>query len=134
MTSNFIVALLAFAGHLAVALALTAGFVILYCWLTPHAEVALITAGNTAAALGLIGAIVGFAIVLSRAITVSETIGETIVWGLIALVVQIAGHYVLRMLLPKLHLDIEQGSYTAATLTAGTAVALGMINAASMTP
>ena len=134
MSDTFLAALGAFLSHLAVGLALTAGFLVVYIRLTPHAEVRLMREGNTAAAIGLIGALIGFAIVLSRAIAVSNGLGETIVWGVIALVVQIAGHYALRLAEPRLHVHIEQGSMTAATVTAGTAVALGLINAASMTP
>ncbi len=134
MAVEFLTALAAFASHLAVAIGLTVAFVIGYCWLTPHGEVRLIRSGNTAAAVGLMGALVGFALALSRAISFSAGLGETIVWGAIALLVQIAGHYALRLVLPKLHVEIEQGSFTAATVTAGTAIALGLLNAASMTP
>lgn len=134
MAVEFVAALAAFAVHLAVAIGLTVAFIAAYCWLTPHQEVQLVRSGNAAAALGLMGALVGFAIVLSRSISISTSIGETVVWGLIALIVQIVGHYALRLLLPKLHMDIEGGSFAAATVTAGTAIALGLLNAASMTP
>jgi putative membrane protein len=80
------------------------------------------------------GALVGFAIVLSRAIVVSHDIWETLVWGLIALVVQAAGHWALSRYLPRLYAAIEEGDMAAGVMKAGVAVALGLLSAASMTP
>lgn len=78
---DFLGALLAFLAHLVLAIVLTAIFLMAYVRTTPHAEHELIRKGNAAAALGLVGALVGFAIVLSRAIMVSQGIGETLVWA-----------------------------------------------------
>lgn len=131
---EFLMALLAFVAHLALAIALSAIFVVAYVRTTPHQEHELIRKGNAAAALGLIGALVGFAIVLSRAIVISHGIGETLVWGLIGLVVQVAGHWALSRFLPRLYAAIEEGDLAAGIMKAGVAVGLGMLNAASMTP
>lgn len=134
MDPVFLTALAAFVGHLLLGLVLVGLFIGVFTWLTPLEEIRLIREGNTAAALGLMGATIGFAIALSRAISVSNGIAETLVWGVIALVVQVAGHYALRLLEPRLHVAIEQGSFTAATMTGGMGIVMGLINAASMTP
>lgn len=131
---EFLTALLAFLAHLALAIVLSAIFLVAYVRTTPHQEHELIRKGNAAAALGLMGALVGFAIVLSRAIVISHGIGETLVWGGIGLVVQVAGHWALSRFLPRLYAAIEEGDMAAGVMKAGIAVALGMLNAASMTP
>ena len=132
--NEFLMALVAFLSHLALALLLAAIFLLAYVRTTPHQEHELIRKGNAAAALGLVGALVGFAIVLSRAIVVSHGIGETFVWGVIGLLVQVAGHWVLSRCLPRLYQAIEEGDLAAGIMKAGVAIALGLINAACMTP
>ena len=131
---DFLTALLAFVAHLAVALGLASVFLLAYVRTTPHQEHELIRKGNAAAALGLVGALIGFAIVLARAITVSHGLGETLVWGLIGLVIQAVGHWALARYLPRLYAAIEEGDMAAGIMKAGVAVALGLVNAACMTP
>lgn len=131
---EFLTSVLAFLAHLFVAIGLIGAFFFIYVRTTPHEEHELIRKGNAAAALGLVGALIGFAIVLARAITVSNGIGETLVWGLIGLVVQAAGHWVLSMWLPRLYAAIEEGDLAAGIMKAGVAIGLGLLNAASMTP
>jgi putative membrane protein len=126
--------LVAFAAHLAAALALTGLFLMAYVRTTPHEEHELIRKGNAAAALGLTGALIGFAIVMARVVTVSHGIGDTLLWGLIALVVQAAGHWALSKYLPRLYTAIEEGDMAAGIMKAGVAIVLGLLNAASMTP
>jgi putative membrane protein len=134
MDYSFVTALVAFVSHLAVAIVLTIVFLIGYARVTPQEEVRLIREGNTAAAVALAGALVGFAIVLMRAIMTSSSILETLVWGLIALVVQVLGHLALGLMFPRMHEEIEKGQMAAATISASVGIALGMLNAASMTP
>ncbi len=130
----FLVAFFAFLMHLAVALLLTGVFLLAYMRSTPHQEYEQIAKGNAAAALGLVGALIGFAIVLSRAIVISQGIGEVILWGLIGLAVQAAGHWALSRWLPRLYASIEDGDMAAGIMKAGIAISLGLLNAASMTP
>lgn len=124
----------AFLVHLTFSIALLACFVAIYMRTTPHDEPALIRNGNAAAAIGLGGAIIGYALVLGRAVTYSEGIVETLVWGVIALAVQVVGHVVLARLMPRLYVSIEAGDMAAGISTATVAIALGLVNAASMTP
>lgn len=131
---DFLTALLAFLAHLFLALLLMAVFLAAYVRTTPHQEHELIRKGNAAAALGLMGALIGFAIVLSRAITVSHGLGDTLLWGAIGLVVQVAGHWALSRWLPRLYSSIEEGDMAAGIMKAGIAIGLGLLNAASMTP
>lgn len=134
MTQTFLAALGAFLAHLVVSLALLAAFVAIFVRITPQQEFALIRKGNVAAALELGGAMIGYAIVLSRAVVVSAGIGEAIVWGAIALLIQIAGYYAMNVVIPRIGSEIEAGSLTAGIMSAATAVTLGLLNAACMTP
>jgi putative membrane protein len=126
--------ILAFAQHLITGIAFLTSFVFIYIWVTPHKEVALIRAGNGAAALGLIGAIIGFSIALSKAIEVSSALYEAAIWAVIALVAQIGAQFVAQLAFPKLYTAIEENNWAAAITKAGIAVAIGMVNAACMTP
>lgn len=131
---TFLTAMLAFLGHLAVALLMTGLFVWAYIRSTPHDEMRLIRSGNAAAAIGLTGAIIGFAIVLSRAVVFSSWVGEVVVWGMIGLLVQVAGHFLLSWFLPRMYSAISEGDVAAGIFKAGVAITLGLLNSASMTP
>ena len=109
-------------------------FVLVYVTITPHKEVTLIRGGNGAAALGLMGAIVGFSIALSKAIEVSSVLYEAAIWAGIALVAQIGAQFIAQIAIPKLYTAIEDNNWAAAIVKAGTAIAIGLVNAACMIP
>jgi putative membrane protein len=134
MLMNFFSALGAFVAHLLTSAVLLVAFLGAYSLSTPYSELKLVREGNTAAAIGIGGAMIGFAIALAQAVRISSSVGETLVWGLVALAIQIAGHFLVRRFLPSLARDIVQGSTAAATALAATAITLGLINAACMTP
>ncbi len=131
---HFLASVGAFALHLVVGVLLLGAYGYLYTRTTPHDEIALIRKGNASAAFGFGGALIGFAIVVSRAIGFSEHVGEVVVWGLIGLAVQVAGHWLLSRALPRLYSAIEEGDLGAGFMKAGVAISLGLVNAASMTP
>jgi putative membrane protein len=113
--------------------ALVALFVFLYSLSTPQRDFVLIRGGNTAAAIGLVGALIGFSIPLASVIAHSAGIIDLIVWGIVALVVQLGGVLVTRLVLPRLPRAIEEGNHAAATFLAGLSLSLGILNAACMT-
>jgi putative membrane protein len=133
MSTTLLAALAGFAGNLLIGIGLLIAFLIAYMRATPHEEVALIRDGNAAAAVGLAGAIVGFAIVLSRVLASGASLWEMLLWGLIGLVVQVGGHFLVRAMFPDFQAEIEKGSWPAAIMLATTGVVFGMINAASLT-
>jgi putative membrane protein len=134
MTGTFATALGAFLANLVVALALMAGFILLYTRITPPDELKLIRSGNGAATVSLAGAAIGFAIVLSRAVMVSNSLSEVAIWGLIGLAVQVAGFRLASLFVPTLSGDINAGNIPAGVLSAAAAISLGLVNAACMTP
>ncbi len=111
---------------------LTAIFVVLYANLTPQRDIALIRGGNSAAALALVGALLGFELPLASVIAHSAAILDLAVWGIVALVVQLAGFLVVRMVLPHLPRAIEDGNIADAVFLAGVSVSLGILTAACM--
>lgn len=125
---------LAFAAYFAAAVVLTALFVMIYVQTTPHNEFKLMREGNGAAALGLTGAVLGFVIPLGLVISVSYALSEAVIWGAVALLVQIAGQFGARCLFPKLTADIAEGKYSAAIVQSGIALSLGILQAACWTP
>ena len=118
--------------YLALALVLLYGFVWIYIRVTPWREMALIRAGNMAAAFSLSGAILGFIVPLSAAVKYSVNIVDMVIWGLIALVVQILAFIVLKFLVPSVSQDIEAGNSAQGFFLGVTALAAGLLNAACM--
>ena len=111
---------------------LTALFVVLYANLTSQHDIRLIRAGNSAAAIVLVGALIGFVVPLASVIAHSAAIIELVAWGIVALVVQLAGFVVARLVLPHLPRAIEEGNIADAVLLAGISLSLGILNAACM--
>lgn len=121
-----------FLAYFAVAIVLVLVFVRIYTWVTPHDELALIKANNAAAALAFGGALIGFALPLSSAITHSLSLLDCAVWGALALIVQVLTFVVLRIVVKQLPERINQGEIATGIFVATTAIAVGLINAACM--
>lgn len=121
-----------FLAYFAVAIILVLVFVRLYTWVTPQDELALIRANNPAAALAFGGALIGFALPLSSAITHSLSLLDCAIWGAVALVVQVLTFVVLRFSLKQLPERITNGETASGILSAAAAIAVGLINAACM--
>jgi putative membrane protein len=121
-----------FAIYFVSAVVLMGLFLVLYTNLTPHREIGLIRDGNVAAAITLIGGLIGFVIPLASVIAHSAGLIDLAIWGVIALVIQIAGFLLARLLLPHLPQAIEQGSVSDAIFLAGLSLALGILDAACM--
>ncbi len=122
-----------FFAYFATAVALTLFYVVVYMWVTPHPEIKLIRENNLAASLAFAGSLVGFSLPLASAIANSGALVDTVIWGLIAIVVQIAVFFLARLPVPRISERIEKGE-TASGLWLGSAsLAGGLLNAASMT-
>lgn len=131
-TLSSLTGLPAFLGYILLAAVLLWVFAWVYMLVTPHDEIALIKANNSAAAIAFGGALIGFCWPLSSAITHSLSILDCAVWGAVALVVQIAAFFVMKFVIKDLPQRIEQGELAPAILAASLAVAVGMLNASCM--
>ena len=119
--------------YFGLALVAEAVFVALYIKTTPHHEAALIKQGNAAAAISLGGALIGFTLPLASVIVHSVSLLDMAAWGAVALIVQLAVYLVVDFLLREISRRIEDGNVAAATTLAAASIAIGMVNAASMT-
>lgn len=122
----------AFLAYFALAILILLVFIRIYTWVTPHDELALIRENNSAASLAFGGALIGFSLPLSSAITHSLSLLDCALWGSIALIVQVLTFFVLRVALKQLPERIIQGEMAAGITSAAVAISVGFINAASM--
>jgi putative membrane protein len=118
--------------YLAVGLVLLAVYVAIYVRVTPYREIALIRAGNMAAAYSLSGAVIGFVIPLASAIEHSVGLADMAIWGLIAMLVQLAAFVAVRITIPTITRDIPAGQTAQGFFLGAIAIAVGMLNAACM--
>jgi len=133
LVSQSLSGLPSFLMYFGLGLALLGSFLALYGWVTPYEERALIREGNVAAAISLSGAILGFVLPLASAIAHSVGVADMVVWGLVALVVQVAVYFVVSRTMPHFAQAIREGRIAAATLLAALSVGVGVLNAACMT-
>ncbi|MEH3040235.1 MAG: DUF350 domain-containing protein [Sphingomonas paucimobilis] len=124
--------------HFIVAFGLACVFLTVFKWLyqvsTPYDERALIAANNPAAAVALGGAIIGFALPLASALSVTASVVEFTAWGLLAGVIQIVAAFIIRRLIVRdMAARIEGGNIASAIYSAATSIGVGLLNAASMT-
>jgi putative membrane protein len=122
-----------FSIYFTVSMLLLAAFVVIYAQVTPYRELALIAEGNEAAAYSLGGALIGFALPLSSAISHSVGLADMAIWGVVALLVQVLTFLVVRLLLPKIVSDIPANKISKGILLGVVSVVVGMLNAACMT-
>lgn len=106
----------------------------LYQAVTPYDEKGLIAGGNLAAAIALGGAIIGFALPLASALTVTGDLIEFAMWAVLAGAIQIVAFLIMRhFIVADVKGGVESGNVAVSTYLAATSVAVGMLNAASMT-
>ena len=122
-----------FARYIVVGFSLAGVFLAVYAQITPWREYALIRAGNSAAAIALVGALLGFSLPLAQTIAHSISLLDVVIWALVALFVQVLVHIGMRILLPQLKAAIEADRMAAGITAGGFATCFGLINAACLT-
>ena len=122
-----------FLNYMATAVVLTFCYVIIYIWVTPHPEIKLIRENNLAAALAFSGSLIGFCLPLASAIANSVSITDCVIWGVIALLVQIIIFYLVCLPIPGISKRIEKGEVASGIWLGVASLAGGVLNAASMT-
>ena len=90
--------------------------VIIYLFITPMKEIALIRKKNTAAAISFSGALIGLALPLASSLSASGSIYEIIVWGLVAIVIQLFCFKAVDILINDLPKRIENGELSSSIL------------------
>ncbi len=115
------------------AAALTLIFVVVYTRVTRHNELALIKNNSTAAALAFSGSLIGFALPLASTMINSVRVLEMVLWGVIALIVQVVVYLVIRLFTPKISERIEADEVAAGIWLGACSIVAGILNAAAMT-
>lgn len=122
-----------FALFFGAAFGLVAAYLAIYTVATSHNEFGLIRNNNIAAALALGLSLIGFALPVSSAVVNSTSVIDLLVWGFVAIVVQLIIYWLVRIVLPNLSERIAGGELAAALFLGSASLAAGVINAAAMT-
>lgn len=102
--------------------------------ITPHRDFTLIRQGNTAAATAFAGTLVGVAIPLQSAISHSVSLMDAVIWGGVASGIQVVAYLLARTMVGGISRQITDNVTSAGIFAAGVSIAVGLINAAAMTP
>lgn len=125
---------IAFLIAFAMAGAFTLAFKLIYQWVTPYHEHTLIREGNTAAAIALGGALIGYVLPLASALSHTVSLMEFAAWATLAGVIQIGVFVVIsRLAFRNLATRIEAGEIAASIYLASISICVGLLNAACMT-
>ena len=119
--------------YFAIAVVAVVVFMAVYTAVTPHHELRLIREGNTAAAVSLGGAVVGYSVPLAKAVAQSAGVSDMLLWSGVALVAQLVAYGIARLILPQLSPHVDEGKTASGVLLAAISVAIGLLNAAAMT-
>ncbi|MEL7110129.1 MAG: DUF350 domain-containing protein [Pseudomonadota bacterium] len=115
----------------------TAGVLLLvastiYILLTPWKELALVRGGNGAAGLALAGAIAGLAIPIASCLASSLTLLDLILWGSVALLLQLLTYRIIDMILRDIPNRIQNDEAGAAIVLIAAKVSVAMLLAAGL--
>ncbi len=119
-------------GQFAATLVLLGIGIACYTAITPFREFRLVREGNVAAGVTVAGTLVALAIPLGETLASSTVVLDIVVWGLVALAIQILTFVVAVRLIPGLRAMIEAGNVAAALVLVGVQVAVALINAGAM--
>ena len=117
------------------ALAIVALFLFLYALVTPYDDYKLIFKdNNTAAAIGFGGAILGLSIPLYSALISSVSYVDFLVWAGVAMLIQLVFAFIITRTKGKFSVEklINDGVVSVGVLMAFISIAIGLLNAGSM--
>ncbi len=113
---------------------LLTGSCVVYVLLTPMKELELLRQGNASAGLALAGVIIGLAIPMASALAFSISIFEQIIWGVVALLIQLLAFRGVDLLLKDLPKRIENDEAGAAILLIAVKISSALIIGAALWP
>ena len=117
------------------AIALIIAFLYLYAIVTPYDDYKhIFEDNNIAAALGFGGAIIGVSIPLYSALVNSVSYTDFVIWGAIAILIQLVFALIVTRITGKYSLEakISQGVIPVGILMAFLSISIGLLNAGSM--
>jgi putative membrane protein len=116
----------------AVTLAMIIAGVVIHVLMTPMKEMKLIREGNTAAGIGLAGVIFGLALPMAACLASATSIWDVLIWGVVAILLQLIAFRVADLLLRDLPKRIERNEVGAAVVLVAVKVAAAMITSAAL--
>ena len=132
MSTAFLPALLAYLSYLGSGALLLALFTVLYCRVTPLDEMQLIRQHNQAAALSFGGALIGFSLTLASSAWHLNTVEKFLLWGALAMLVQIVVHVLLSRWVRDLQQALQDNNTAMGLLAGSVQLAAGVLNAGSL--
>ncbi len=130
---SFLASLSEFLIFFVAAAVLTIVFVLVYTRITKHNELDLIRKNSTAAGAAFSGSLIGFALPLASTMIHSVTVVEMVLWGVVALIVQVLVYFLIRLPMPRISERIEGDEVAAGIWLGACSLVAGILNAASMT-
>ena len=103
-----------------------------YMAVTPFHEHRLIGEGNCAAGTLLAGTAVALAIPLAATLAASSLTVDILLWGAVALVLQLLTFLAASLIVRRLRQMIEAGNVAAALVLTGVQIAVALLNAGAM--
>src|SRR5260221_8612358 len=107
-------------------------YLFVYTRVTPHDEFELIRNNVPSAAIALGLSLLGFVLPVFSAIVHSANAIDCLIWSVIALIVQIAVYFIVKIPVPNLSARIAAGELAPAIWLGLASLAAGVLNAASM--
>lgn len=124
----------AFAAYFGAGLGILILAVAVVSLITPHREFTLIRQGNLAASTAFGGTLIGLALPVHAAITHSVSLIDALIWGVVAVAVQTIAYFLARAVVRGISTQITDNVVAAGVFAASVSIAVGLINAAAMTP
>src|SRR5262245_22101901 len=115
-------------------LALLVAGIFIYMAVTPFQERELVSQGNPAAATILGGALVALAIPLAALLATTGAFLDILVWGVVAVLLQLLTVVIVSHLLRGMRAMVEAGQVAAAIPLVAAQLSIGLLNAAAMVP
>ena len=115
-------------------LALLVAGIFIYMTVTPFHERELVRNGNSAAATVLGGALVALAIPLAALLATTGSFLDILVWGVVAVLLQLLTMAIVSHLFRGMRAMIEAGQVGAAIPLVAAQLSIGLLNAAAMVP
>lgn len=103
-----------------------------YMRLTPFHEFDLIRQGNTAAGVVVMGTLIALSMPIAATLASSHVVLDIVIWGLVALIIQLVTFLLTVRLIRDLPAMIEAGNIGAGLLVIGVQNAVAIINAGAM--
>lgn len=122
-----------FVVYVGLSLGLIALYAAVYMLATAHDELGQIRRNNPAAAIAFAGSMIGYTLPLAVAAQHSATLLVFLVWGVVAIVVQVAIYWFFRLLMLRdVSTRIDRGEVAAGILLGAASLAGGIVDAAAM--